>query len=687
MKTIKRLLWLNIVFSLIFLPVAPSHAKPQPENPTDQESILVGRISHVEGELLRYVPEEDAWVATVKDEPFYNDDLLRTEQKGRAELILPNNTWVRMNHDTQVQLQTLRDDLTEIDVAFGLVRCHNKGAYAVIKASTPFGYVTAPKETSFDLYVGPDSVEVIALKGSLDFFHNISGTRFEVIAGETAILADSQQVTSAPGEADPDWDAWNRDREYLWATRGRLGEASETYLPSGLRYEAYALEEYGRWERVYYDGSYVDCWRPVYVSAGWAPFTAGRWSVYYGDHVWIPSEPFGYVTHHYGNWVFIRGFWYWAPPVARIRVRIGPPLLEIGFAWYPGRVAWVYSGVYIGWVPLAPYEPYYCHRHWGPHTVVVKNVNIRNIDINKYTYIKHAVVINKTNLYNVKNYTKVRIGNDNHGILARKYRVTPVVNNRVVRNYKSKSQRPPVKSVHAQQKPGRSPADRIQQRRAAPGQHVPTKVKTARPTVPDARRSTRIKTSNVPRSKSKKTLTRSNRLDRRVQRSSPGKSEYKRKPDTGTQARLHPGKKTQIIRTGRPVTSARPQVDTRRKLQSPRTTKTVRSVRSQPTRPERPRTAVRKAPNVQRRAPSAPVRQQKVKTQNRTEVKAQRQENKRVSRIAPRSQPDSQGQGRQTSRALSKGATKTPQYRQAQPQQHNNRRSAAQSRNAKKRGF
>ena len=77
--------------------------------------------------------------------------------------------------------------------------------------------------------------------------------------------------------------------------RGRSVE----YLPPNLRDEAYAFEENGRWERVPYEGTERWCWRPRVV-VGWSPFTVGRWTDWYGDQTWIPAEPFGYVTHHYG---------------------------------------------------------------------------------------------------------------------------------------------------------------------------------------------------------------------------------------------------------------------------------------------------------------------------------------------------------------------------------------------------
>ena len=54
--------------------------------------------------------------------------------------------------------------------------------------------------------------------------------------------------------------------------------------------------------------------RPVSILDG-GPLRKGSWTVYYGDNCWIPDETFGYVTHHYGSWVYIVSFrsWYWTP--------------------------------------------------------------------------------------------------------------------------------------------------------------------------------------------------------------------------------------------------------------------------------------------------------------------------------------------------------------------------------------
>ena len=241
--------------------------------------------------------------------------------------------------------------------------------------------------------------------------------------------------------------------------RGRSVE----YLPPSLHDQAYALEENGSWERVPYEGTSRWFWRPRVV-VGWSPFTVGRWTDWYGDQTWIPAEPFGYVTHHYGNWVYVRNYWYWAPPV--VSVRVGLPLLDVGFFWYPGRVSWIHTGIYIGWVPLAPRETYYSHRHWGgPHAVVVNNVNITQININvrNYAYVNHAVVVNQNNFHSVNNYKKVQVTNINRTTIINNYHAAPVVNNTVINNYTTNKQRYNYTTVNVNEKPHNTVINRIQQ--------------------------------------------------------------------------------------------------------------------------------------------------------------------------------------------------------------------------------
>jgi hypothetical protein len=453
MKRIEKLLWPPFIVFLVLIPFTSLLAEPLSEDRGEEELILVGRITYVQGKVLRYVPEEGDWVVIVKDTPFGLRDALHSERRSRAEIIMPNNTWARIDGDTEIRLIELRTDVTEMAVDSGVARFYNKGFDAVIEARTPFGYVTGPGETSFDVYVGGDSVEVVASKGMVTFVHTPSEKKFEVIAGSSSIVADSSTVTAGEPRLDPTWYAWNNKMDALWAKRlGARGKSAE-YLPPQLHDEGYVLDECGRWERVCYNGDYYYFWRPLCVRVGWAPFTAGRWIVWYGDHTWVPCEPFGYLTHHYGSWVFVGGYWYWAPPVCRIRVRIGPPpppLFPFPFFWCPGRVAWIHYRGRVGWFPLAPWETYYCHRRWGPRAVIVRNGNRPNIhgNINRYKHFRHAVIIDKRNLYRVNSYRKIRITGIHDVAFLKNYRAVPVVNSRVISNYGNSRQKYGLPYIH-----------------------------------------------------------------------------------------------------------------------------------------------------------------------------------------------------------------------------------------------
>ena len=153
MKNTSRLSALIIFLWIFVVPPLLSLASVPSQDVGDAGSILVGRMAHVEGSVLRYVPEEGDWVQTMKDAPFGLEDKLRSDGESRAEIILPNNTWVRMGHNTHLQLLSLQSDATEINMIHGVARLYNKGSDTLITVTTPFGTVQAPAQTSFDIYV------------------------------------------------------------------------------------------------------------------------------------------------------------------------------------------------------------------------------------------------------------------------------------------------------------------------------------------------------------------------------------------------------------------------------------------------------------------------------------------------------------------------------------------------------
>jgi len=436
--------------------------------------VIVGRIFYIEGDLLRYIPEEKDWVTVVRDAPFGAADVLFSGSRGMAELIVPNGTWFRIGNSTQIQFIKLEDDLTETDVALGVSRLYNKSSHAIIKATCPFGYVIANPGTVVDFYVGDNSVEVAAVKGNVSFVHSSTMTKYDVAAGSPSILADQQQVSSGDETVDSDWDRWNTSRENFWASR--VGGSSAEYLPPVLQDEAYDLDVNGRWELVFYEGRRCWFWRPTVVQSGWSPFTIGRWAEWYGDQTWIPAEPFGYITHHYGNWVLVGGYWYWAPPVEIVRA--GLPLLDIGFSWYPGRVCWIHTGAHIGWVPLAPRETYYSRRYWrGRQAEVVNEGRSPRINIRNYAYAGRAIVVKKNDFYRVNDYRNIRLTNINRTAVINKYQAAAIVDDTVINRYTKIRDRFNYTSAKTNEKPHNNVINRIKQNEA--GMHEGSKEKAA----------------------------------------------------------------------------------------------------------------------------------------------------------------------------------------------------------------
>lgn len=469
MSRVGRGLWFAFVFLFVAAPAV--WARPQPPGPEqrkqhakEREGILVGRISFVEGELLRYVPEEKDWVLTVKDTPFGLEDALYSGDGGKAEFLMPNSTWARIGPDTQIQMIALKPDATEIDVASGTARFVNRSSKAVIKATTPFGCVVAEPGSSFDLYVGDESVEAVGIEGRVAFIHDADGSRYDVVPGAMSVLADGKQATAGEGKVDADWDDWNSGRDTMWSKSLETKGESVRYLPEGIREDANVLDENGRWERVNYEGEYRDAWRPTTVEQDWAPYTAGRWTDWYGDSCWVPDEPFGYVTHHYGNWFWANNYWYWAPPV--VSVGFGVPYWGVGFSWYPGRVGWLYSGASVGWFPLLPWEPFYAYHWWGPSCFVVNRYGSINVNVNRYRHVNRAVFVNHNHLYGANNYRSVRLNNVNRNTIASQFRGTPTVNNGALRNAGDPNRRFRYTNADPSAKPGAATASRVAQNQA-----------------------------------------------------------------------------------------------------------------------------------------------------------------------------------------------------------------------------
>ena len=363
---------------------AAKEVKPQDQEP---EPPVVGRITFMEKNVFRYLSEDKDWALAMVDVPVADGDVLYSDSQGRSELSFPNDTKIRLNDKTKVQLDALRGNSTTLFVDSGIARVQNGSAENVVKVDTPYGQVLSKQPGAFDVYVGDASVAVTAFKAPLQFVDG-TGTQYDIKPDADSLLANEKAVVSTQRFLNSRWDSWNNERDkelQVWEVN------PSPYLPDQLKSDSRTLADNGDWEQVNYGGETAHYWTPRNVAPDWSPFTVGQWTNWNGEQLWVPYERFGWVTHHHGGWIHHSNRWYWRPP-PRGRWRHVP--------WYPARVAWVHSGRHIGWVPISPYEAYYGRRYWGPRSVVYHN-NIRHVEFRRYVNVNRVIVVDKDRLYGV----------------------------------------------------------------------------------------------------------------------------------------------------------------------------------------------------------------------------------------------------------------------------------------------
>jgi len=353
----------------------------------EPEPAVVGRLTFMEKNVFRYLRDAKDWALAIVDVPVVDGDVLYSDVQGRSELTFPNDTKVRINDKTKVQLDGVTGNQTALFVSSGVARIQNRSADTLVKVDTPYGQVRSKQPGAFDVYVGDSSVAVTAFNEGVRFVDG-KGTQYDVKPGAESLLANRSAVLSSQRFLDSTWDSWNNERD----NESKLWEDNPSpYLPAQLKSETKVLADNGNWEQLSYNGETAHYWTPRNVAPGWSPFTIGQWTAWNGEQLWVPYERFGWVTHHHGGWIHFNNRWYWRPPVAG-RWRYVP--------WYPARVAWVHHGRYIGWVPISPSEVYYGRRYWGPRSVVYHQ-NIRHVEFHKYVNVNRVVIVDKDRLYGV----------------------------------------------------------------------------------------------------------------------------------------------------------------------------------------------------------------------------------------------------------------------------------------------
>jgi hypothetical protein len=337
-------------------------------------------ISLIEGDVQIRMEDTGEWVPASINMPLMDGDRIWVPEQGRTELQLRDGSFLRLDENSALEILTVEKDSFQFYLTEGRGYANFIGLRgSLLQIDTPESSIRAYDRSNFRIETTQDGYTEISVYTGIVYAENRDG-RTRVDRGNTLSLRGGTYAELSPLGPPDEWERWNRERDRKVAER----RPPSHYLPDELQAYSNDFEENGRWVQA---REYGYVWTPtVIVSIGWAPYRVGRWVWIRGDYVWVSYEPWGWVPYHYGRWAFIsRIGWCWIPP-ARGAVY-----------WGPGFVGWVRTPTHVSWVPLAPREIYYGHGYYGPHSVDITRVNIKQIDTRKVVYknvhVHNAVTI------------------------------------------------------------------------------------------------------------------------------------------------------------------------------------------------------------------------------------------------------------------------------------------------------
>jgi FecR protein len=327
----------------------------------------VARISLIAGSVAVQRGDAATPSAAVINAPVLAGDYLTTGDDSRAEVQMDGGTIVRLGGNVQMRLTRLDGDARAIQVAEGTVELRlMRGTEGRADIDTPSVTVRPRLSGSYRVSVTGDGRTLVTVRSGDAVIVTPQGDR-SLTAGSTLVAqgpASNPSITTQTAVALDEFDRFNQDRD----ARYERALADEKYVSRDI-VGADDLNTYGRWAP---DSTYGQVWVPANVASDWAPYRNGRWVWEEGfGWTWVGYEPWGWAPYHYGAWYRSPAYgWCWYPPQYGAYT-----------PWRPGLVAFFsFGGGSIGWVPLAPYEPWHpwWGRHWHGSPTIVNNTTIVN---------------------------------------------------------------------------------------------------------------------------------------------------------------------------------------------------------------------------------------------------------------------------------------------------------------------
>ena len=301
----------------------------------------VARLSSLEGDVFLQRASAMDFENAVLNMPVIEGDRLGTTN-GRAELHITRGKYIRLNHNTKIDILELpsdSSDIAQIRIWAGncYLRVNHLDQERGVEIHTPdlSAYILDRGLYRFDIRENQET-EIFVFQGLLETALENGSV---MIKAEQRIEAIDGHATTDPtpflSTAEDSFDRWNEQRDYILRR-----ETDIRYLPNELADFETELAESGRWDTI---SPYGHVWIPTGLGTSWRPYFNGRWIwLSLTGWTWLPYENWGWVTSHYGRWQWSAGYdWFWIPTNV----------------WGPAWVNWYSGPDYWAWSPLS-YDGY-----------------------------------------------------------------------------------------------------------------------------------------------------------------------------------------------------------------------------------------------------------------------------------------------------------------------------------------
>ncbi len=340
------------------LPVTVRAAAPEGAAQSEAPA-RVGRVARTDGDVSWFDIERGLWQPAEINRPLTGGDRVSTGADGRAELRV-GSTLLRLAGGSEVEVLRLDDAKMVLQLHSGALalRVRTRELAEEIELVTDEARLAPQRAGHYRLDRSDDRTAAGAWRGELRVL-STTNAGFDIAEGEHHELwrdASGRLRSALARLPDDALAAWT-----LQAEANEQRSASARHVSPEMT-GAEELDRHGRWDR---HPEYGAIWVPLVVASGWAPYRDGRWVwVRPWGWTWVDTAPWGFAPFHYGRWVHWTGRWAWVPGAYAARPVYSPGLV----AWVggPGFSIGVQIGrplPQVGWVALAPYEPYRPH-YW-----------------------------------------------------------------------------------------------------------------------------------------------------------------------------------------------------------------------------------------------------------------------------------------------------------------------------------